>query len=69
MTCVFSELVQSGEFYGPKQKIKGPPIMCGAPEVILRQRGPDAWDLFHGEETKRMVVELSDKAINGHLPI
>ena len=67
MTCVFSEMTESGEFYGPKKKISGPPIMCGTPEIIRKQRGPDAWDLYHSEASKKLVVDLSDKAINKHI--
>ena len=67
MTCVFSDQVDSGEFWGPKDKLKGPPIMCGSSEVLAKQRGPDAWDLIHNKESQKMCIELSDAAVNAYL--
>lgn len=65
--CACSSKAQAGDFWGPKDIIKGPPIMCGRPEIIQQQRGPYAWELFHGNEATKMCIELSDRVINPFL--
>lgn len=68
MTCVFcSEPTASGDFWGPKNRLKGPPVMCGAPEHLLKERGPDAWNLIHGDQSKKLCIELSDLASRMYL--
>ena len=36
-------------------------------EVLLAERGPEAWDLMHGEMAKKMALELGDRAVQPYL--
>jgi NAD(P)-dependent dehydrogenase (short-subunit alcohol dehydrogenase family) len=75
--CVLSDEVHTGEFWSPKRLVKGSggkskPVMRSLPvlqtkEVLVAERGPDAWELVHGEETKKMAVGLSDLAVKPFL--
>jgi hypothetical protein len=51
---------------------KSKPVLRSLPvvqtrEVLLAERGPEAWDLMHGEMAKKMALELGDRAVQPYL--
>ena len=81
LLCACGKDVTTGEFYSPQRRVpkggvrpgkKSKPVMRSLPvaqtkEVLLAERGPDAWEVMHGEAAKKMAIELSDKAVAPYL--
>lgn len=79
--CACGGDVGTGQFWSPQRKVpkggvrpgkKSKPVMRSLPvlqtkEVLLAERGPDAWEIIHGEEAKQMALELSDLAVKPYL--
>ena len=81
LVCTCGSDVQSGEFYSPQRRVprggvrpgkKSKPVLRSLPalqtrEVLLAERGPEAWDLMHGKAAKKMALELADRAVQPYL--
>ena len=81
MLCACGSDVQTGEFWSPQRRVprggvrpgkKSKPVMRSLPvlqtkDVLLAERGPEAWELVHGEEAKKMALELSDLAVRPYV--
>jgi NAD(P)-dependent dehydrogenase (short-subunit alcohol dehydrogenase family) len=81
LVCACGSDVQCGEFYSPQRRVprggvrpgkKSKPVLRSLPvvqtrEVLLAERGPEAWDLMHGEMAKKMALELGDRAVQPYL--
>ena len=51
-------------------KKRSKPIMRSTPvlqteALLLAERGPEAWELIHGEAAQAMAVEKSDEKVEG----
>ena len=77
MVCVFRADVSTGEFWAPRRRVKKQykskqvkpvePVNCMVADVLIAERGPNAWDVIHDEAAKTMCIELSDAAVSAHL--